>query len=191
MKRLQFNLNEELKKYKPLDSDELKNLELTKEFIESNNNLFSRSNLVGHINGSGFLMNDDLSQILLTHHKILNKWLQFGGHSDGDENTLNVAMRETFEESGISNFQPICMNGSYIVDVAVNDIPENKKKNEPAHKHYDIYFMFKTSDKKYHISNESNDLKWFTLDEFKQLEPTPNRLRFIKKWENLKNGYEK
>ena len=196
MEEFRFNLIEELNHYQPFDITEAKNLQLTKDFIKSNKNLFSRSNSVGHINGSGFLLSKDLSQILLTHHKALNKWLQFGGHSDGDENTMRVAMRETFEESGIKNFKPLRVNGSYIVDVAVNDIPSNEKKKEPAHKHYDIYFMFTTPQKEFVISEESNDLKWFTFEEFKQLEPTPNRLRFIKKWENLRskeitNGNEK
>ena len=37
--------------------------------------------------------------VLLNHHKILDKWLHFGGHSDGESNSLNVAKREVMEEA--------------------------------------------------------------------------------------------
>lgn len=188
MELLKFNLLDELERYQPFDQVEAKNLRLIKDFMKSGTNLFSRSNLAGHINGSAYLLNEDLTKLLMTHHKALNTWLQFGGHSDGDENTMRVAMRETMEESGIKNFKPMQIGNSYIMDVAVNDIPANEKKKEPAHKHYDIYFMFTTAEKNYTVSDESNDLRWFTLDEFKQLEPNQNRLRFIEKWENFKKN---
>lgn len=188
MENIAFDLVAALKQYQPFDATEAENLKLTQNFLQNNNNLFSRTNLAGHVNGSGFLLSEDLSQVLLTHHKALNQWLQFGGHSDGDANTLRVAMRETWEESGIANFHPVRINGSYIVDVAVNQIPANDKKQEPAHQHYDIYFLFTTPEKDYRISNESNDLKWFTFDEFKQLPATPNRLRFIQKWQRLRDN---
>jgi len=38
-------------------------------------------------------------RVLLTHHKKLGKWLQLGGHSDGNSNMLDVALKEAKEES--------------------------------------------------------------------------------------------
>ncbi|GIS47576.1 MAG: hypothetical protein Ct9H90mP20_2460 [Candidatus Neomarinimicrobiota bacterium] len=35
----------------------------------------------------------------MTHHYQLNKWLQLGGHADGNENLLDVATNEAIEES--------------------------------------------------------------------------------------------
>lgn len=97
----QFKLAEALKSYKAYNEDETAKLNSFLQFIKNNSNLFSRTNLTGHITGSGFLLKSDLSKVLLTHHAKLNEWLQFGGHSDGEANTLNVAIRETIEESGI------------------------------------------------------------------------------------------
>ena len=74
--------------------------------VRTNTNCFSRSNLKGHITASALIM-DGNGNILLNHHKILDMWLLFGGHSDGEVNSLNVAKREVMEESGITEFDDL------------------------------------------------------------------------------------
>ena len=182
MKNPKFNLLKALKNYKPFDKNEEEHLRKVQDFIRTNNDLFSRSNQSGHITGSGFLMNSDLTKLLMTHHKALDKWLQFGGHSDGDKNTMRVAARETMEESGIEDFVSL---KDEIADIDVHPIPYNEKKKVPAHFHYDIRFIFTTDKEKYQVSDESIDLKWFTLEEFKKLEANETQQRFAKKWECL------
>lgn len=178
----EFILEKELDNYKPFDQVETEHLEKIKQFLKTAKNQFERSNLVGHITGSAFLLSEDLSKILLNHHKILNKWFGFGGHSDGDINTFNVAFRETFEESGISNIKAYT---NKIFDVDVHFIPKNEKKNEPEHFHCDIRFVFTTTETEFNISNESLELKWFTLNEFEKLNLDESRQRFLKKWKKI------
>ena len=72
------------------------------DFVESHDDCFERLLQVGHVTASAWVLNPDASKTLLTHHRKLNKWLQLGGHADGDTNVLNVATREVMEESGIS-----------------------------------------------------------------------------------------
>ena len=78
----------------------------------------------GHIT-AGALVIDKKGNVLLNHHKILDKWLHFGGHSDNDSNSLNVAKREVMEESGIVDVEDF---GGKIFDVDVHTIPENLEK---------------------------------------------------------------
>jgi len=179
-----FNLQKALENYTPFNEKESQHLQKILAFLKSDDNNYDRSNLSGHITGSGYLFNTDFSKVLLTHHKFLNKWLMFGGHSDGDENTFNVATRETCEESGINNFQPI---QNSIFDVDTHRIPENKKKNEPEHYHYDIRFAFSTDNEQFIISDESNELRWFTLEEFMQLDRSECGQRIAQKWRALRD----
>jgi|TARA_R110002126_G_scaffold3263_2_gene18614 8-oxo-dGTP pyrophosphatase MutT (NUDIX family) len=114
----------------------------------------------GHITGSGFLVSADGQRILLNHHKFLDKWLHFGGHADGDDDILNVARREVEEESGLSDFV-LAYEG--VLSIDVHDIPENTEKGEPAHKHFDVIFLFRLnhgSNETPQISDESIKLKW-------------------------------
>lgn len=158
-----FDLLSELKKYSPFDDVEKNHVKDIIDFLENGKDQFVRTNLKRHIVASAYLLNDDLSKILLTHHKALGIWLPFGGHSDGEANSLNVAIRETFEESGISN---LTLLSHSILDVDIHTIPENKKKNEPSHQHLDIRFCFKTADTDFVVSDESDSLKWFDIPNF-------------------------
>lgn len=161
-----FELINELKFYKPFDETELLFLNEFIDFLTNGTNQFSRVNLKRHIVADAFLFNSDYSKVLLTHHKILGIWLPFGGHSDGESNSLNVALRETMEESGIKN---INIGNGNILDIDIHDIPNNPLKKEPEHKHYDVRFVFTTNDDEFKISNESDTIKWFDYSEFRDL----------------------
>ena len=176
-----------LKKYNTTFKNEIPFIQETINFIENTPNCFDRSHLEGHITGSAWLLNSYGTKVLLTHHKKLNRWLQLGGHSDGESNTWNVALKEATEESGIQNIQFI---SSDIFDVDVHTIPENTKKNEPQHKHYDIRFLLKAPTETFVISHESNLLKWVTSKELLEMSAkkkiSPSMERMMKKWEKLR-----
>ena len=70
-------------------------------FVEDEPRCFERDCWRGHVTGSAWLVDPDRSAVLLTHHRKLNIWVQLGGHSDGDPDTLAVAQREAEEESGL------------------------------------------------------------------------------------------
>lgn len=161
-----FSLLSELKKYKPFNEQEKKYVQETIDFLEHGENQFVRTNFEKHIVAGAYLFNSTLDKILLTHHKALGIWLPFGGHSDGEDNSLNVALREVKEESGIEN---INIGDGHIVDVDIHNIPENKKKKEPAHKHIEIRFIFTTPETNYEISDESDDVTWIPFVQFKKM----------------------
>ena len=162
---MEFNLKKELLNYTPYNKEEQEYVKRTIHFLDNNTNCYSRTNLAGHVNAGALVMAEDGS-VLLNHHKILDKWLLFAGHSDGDTNSLNVAKREVMEESGITEYNDL---GGKIFDVDVHLIPEDKEKNEPAHYHYDIRFLFIVKNKDFKISSESLEVKWMSIDEAKQV----------------------
>src|SRR5580692_8424636 len=71
------------------------------ELLDTVPDCFHRHGLPGHFTGSALVVGADGGRALLHHHRFLDRWLQFGGHCDGDENVLRVAAREAEEESGI------------------------------------------------------------------------------------------
>jgi 8-oxo-dGTP pyrophosphatase MutT (NUDIX family) len=96
------------------------------------------------------------TRVLLTHHRRLNKWVQLGGHTDGDPDVHTAALREAKEESGIEGVKPPFGN---IFDIDVHRIPA--RGDEPAHYHYDIRFIAAvTGPEGYTVGDESHDLAW-------------------------------
>lgn len=179
-----FDLKSELENYKPFDMQEADNVKRVIEFLKGEN-CYDRSNLSGHITAGG-LVADDKGNVLLNHHKKTGMWFQFGGHSDGDSDCINVARREISEEAGIFDCELI---SNKIFDVDVQKIDFSAKKNEPEHFHYDINFLFYVKDKKFEVSNESTEIKWVSIDEARCLiNPDDQAMcRMLDKYEKLCN----
>ena len=151
------------------------------DFVSSNEACFERTLAIGHVTGSAWLVNESGTDVLLTHHRKLNLWLQLGGHADGDPDVLAVALREAFEESGLKQITPV---SAEILDIDIHRIPA--RKNEPEHDHYDVrYAMRATGDLSYVVSDESHDLQWIPIGEIKRLTDENSMLRMAAKWRLL------
>ncbi len=145
-------------------------------FLEENTNCFDRKNSVGHITGSAWLLCPDHHRVLLTHHKKLNRWLQLGGHSDGESDSLEVAIREATEESGLT----VRVLDHDIFDIDIHEIPQ--RKNEPLHLHFDVRFLLEAVDTDFVVSAESNDLQWVKITDIYQYSDEESILRMRDKW---------
>lgn len=163
--------------------------------------IFAREHFAdGHITGSALVVSADHGEVLLTLHAKLGKWLQLGGHSDGHPWPHEVAMREALEESGLSQLaflgyeSDLCnWLGSAVpsqlplpFDIDVHLIPASR--GEPAHYHYDIRYVIVAAPGQTPIcSEESQDLRWFSLDDAAGLSEEAslirqfNKLKFLDK----------
>jgi 8-oxo-dGTP pyrophosphatase MutT (NUDIX family) len=146
------------------------------ELLLQHPNAYLRTHLPGHITGSAWVVNETITQVLLVHHAKLNKWVQPGGHADGEKNIFNVALRETQEETGLMHFSS---NGS-IFDIDIHLIPA--RNDFPAHYHYDVrYLLVAKEGQSIVVSDESHDVLWFTLDEIQKITHERSVLRMVDK----------
>ena len=121
-----------------------------------------RTCLEGHLTASVLMWDADAERLLLHHHLKLDRWLQVGGHCDGDANLAACAWRETVEESGI---EPAWMSPEP-VDLDVHLIPERPGRDavpaEPAHLHLDVrYLALAPPGAEPTCSEESHSVRWF------------------------------
>ena len=122
---------------------------------------FTRERLAGHFTGSAWLVSADGKRALLTHHRKLQRWLQLGGHADGDHDLAAVALREAEEESGLPG---LTLASADIFDLDRHWIPE--RKDVPGHWHYDVRYVVVAGDNEaFVVSEESLELAWRPVDE--------------------------
>lgn len=137
---------------------------------------FFRDYFPGHITGSAWITNSNHSKVLLVHHAKLGKWLQPGGHADGDENVFEVAKKELLEETGISHASA----NRNIFDIDIHKIPEQKDIQE--HFHYDIRFLFIADEfQPLRINHESHEARWIRLSELEQYNKEKSMIRMKQK----------
>jgi 8-oxo-dGTP pyrophosphatase MutT (NUDIX family) len=155
-----------------------------KDFLEllGHPNSFQRNHLPGHITGSAWIVNKNLTRTVLIHHAKLLRWLQPGGHADGDEDVLRVAIREAEEETGLTKFS---IPDPSIFDLDIHPIPD--RADFPAHLHYDVRFLLIADEAdSLTISDESTGLKWVDLNSVDGLtNHNPSMMRLVHKTFNL------
>jgi len=167
-----------LRIYQNKHPEEQETLQCFIRFVQDNRNCFERSLSMGHVTGSAWLVNIDHSKILLTHHRKLNKWLQLGGHADGESNIASVALREAYEESGLACIVPL---SGEIFDIDIHHIPKNRK--EAAHFHYDVRFALEVQgSENVTVSAESHDLSWVSILALHETSDETSILRMRQKW---------
>lgn len=150
----------QLERYRPADAVEARHHAAIVELLGGAAGAFDRAHFApGHVTASCFIV-DGGHALLLHHHRRLNRWLQMGGHVEGDEHPRAAALREGAEESGLRDLE-LAVEG--IFDLDVHLIPAGK--GEPEHRHFDIRYVARTAtpaavaiDRK-----ESNDLAWVPL----------------------------
>lgn len=170
-----------LTNYTPLDLQEqtFKHAMLT--FLQTHHNCFERTLDIGHFTASCWLLNKSGDKALLMHHAKLNRWLQLGGHCDGNPDALAVAIKEAQEESGIQSIMPVSRE---IFDIDIHLIPENKKEN--AHYHYDIRFLLQVCSEEKVVQNaESHALRWFGKDQTRLPPVNTCVMRMHDKWARM------
>ncbi len=124
--------------------------------LDDAENPFLRERLAGHFTGSAWLVSTDGARVLLTHHRKLDRWLQLGGHADGDRNLARVALKEAEEESGLSG---LVLEDGELFDIDKHWIPE--RKDVPGHWHYDARYVVRAlGSEQFAISEESLALAW-------------------------------
>jgi len=174
-------LLELLNSYQSEDSQQLTLVETFRQFYLNEPEAFERSCSAGHFTGSAWVVSADGTCALLTHHRKLDRWLQLGGHADGNIDLQQVALQEAKEESGLVGLKI----ESAIFDLDLHRIPAYK--TEPLHWHYDVRFVvWANITERFRVSEESHDLAWWPLEEV--IRNSANKTdesvqRMAKKWQ--------
>jgi 8-oxo-dGTP pyrophosphatase MutT (NUDIX family) len=153
-------LAESLCRYRDLWQGEEKTVAQFGIFLRSHSDVFQRSHASAHFTGSAWLVSGDGERVLLMHHRKLDRWLQPGGHADGDPDLAAVALREAQEETGVPGLHV----AGDIFDIDRHRIP--LRGAEPEHWHYDVRYVVRAGgDERFVVNGESRALAWRPVTE--------------------------
>jgi 8-oxo-dGTP pyrophosphatase MutT (NUDIX family) len=145
----------ELDAYANRHGDEAESIGTFRQFMAAHADAAQRELQHGHLTGAAWLVSADGKRVLLTHHRKLQRWLQLGGHADGDVDLVAVALREAEEESGLRDLAI----DAELFDLDRHWIPPHR--DTPGHWHYDLRYVVRCcGDEVFAVSEESLELAW-------------------------------
>ena len=155
-------------------------------FVEANTDVFNREHLPLHVTGSAWVVSPDFTQALILHHVKQDQWFQPGGHADGDNDVLRVALRETSEETGLDPDQ-IQLLSEEVFDVDIHTIPASR--HDTWHEHIDLRFLVQI-DNRLPVpgSDESHEVLWVDLRHVSAYNNNRSTWRMVEKTRQLRNA---
>jgi len=142
-------------------------------FIDEHPDALHRSCTTGHLTGSALVVDPTTRLVLLLFHAKVQRWLQPGGHADGDANLAHVALREAQEETGIVGLRVV----TPAIDLDVH-VFHNAAATEPDHLHLDVRHLVLAPQGAVAVANhESEALRWIAVEELSSLDVDPGTIR--------------
>ncbi len=158
-----------------------------RSLIAAHIDCFDRTCRPGHVTASAWVTTPACDRFLLVHHRKLGRWLQPGGHADGDADILAAALREAREETGLEDLR-LAEEGPKAtpLDLDVHEIPARYdaagELAEDAHEHHDVrVLVIAHGDLAPRASHESHAVRWFAVDELPAVTSEDSVLRMLRK----------
>lgn len=101
-----MELWKQLERYTPYNEQEERDRALLLRALREEADVFTRENDRMHMTASAWVTNEAHDSVLMAYHNIYDSWAWLGGHADGEEDLLAVALREVREESGVKHARP-------------------------------------------------------------------------------------
>ena len=159
-----MEIYEQIKAYRPWNEQERQDQVLILDFLRKNPDAFYRTNLLAHMTASAWVVNPQRSKVLMVYHRLYDSWSWAGGHADGEEALLAVALREVREETGVQRLRPVTED-IYSLEVLTVDGHEEHGRYVPSHLHLNVTYLLEAEeDQPLRVCEaENSGVAWFSL----------------------------
>ena len=152
-----------LEAFIPWNDQEVRDKEETLRRLKSGEALLDRSNTSAHLTASAWVVSPDRRQVLMAYHNLYDSWAWLGGHADGEEDLLSVALKEVREESGLQDVRPLTED---IFSVEILAVAGHEKKGQfvSSHLHLNVTYLLE-ADPTQPVrckEDENQAVGWFT-----------------------------
>ena len=159
-----MEIYEQIKAYRSWNEQERQDQVLILDFLRKNPDAFYRTNLLAHMTASAWVVNPQRSKVLMVYHRLYDSWSWAGGHADGEEDLLAVALREVREETGVQRLRPVTEE-IYSLEVLTVDGHEKHGRYVPSHLHLNVTYLLEAEeDQPLRVCEaENSGVAWFSL----------------------------
>lgn len=161
-----MNIIDQIEKYQPYNEQEEQDRKFILQCLREQKNIFLRDNWIAHMTASAWVVNKARTKVLMVYHNLYDSWSWMGGHADGEEDLLAVAVREVQEESGIEAVRPLT-GDIYSLEVLTVDGHVKRGQYVSSHLHLNITYLLEASEEEVLKikPDENSGVAWFGLEE--------------------------
>lgn len=169
-----MDLMKQITDYIPFNEQEEADRRLILECLGQGAHIFNRGSLTAHMSASAWVVNSSRSKALMAYHNIYQSWSWLGGHADGEQDLLQVALREVREESGVKNVRPIS-DEIFSLEVLTVDGHIKRGAYVPSHLHLNVTYLLEADDRDelFVKADENSGVRWFDLESAAQASSEP------------------
>jgi ADP-ribose pyrophosphatase YjhB (NUDIX family) len=177
-----MNWIEAIKEYVPYNEQEKGDKERILYSMDTLYDVLTRNNGIAHITSSAFAVNKNRDKTLMIYHNIYNSWSWTGGHADGEEDLLSVAVRELKEETGVKTVCPITPN-IFSLDILPVFGHMKRGKYVSAHLHASVAFLLQADENELTTvkPDENSGVKWININEIDLYSSEPHMKKVYEK----------
>ena len=160
-----MNLKDKIEAYEPFNLQEEKDKLHFLKFINTFDDVLTRENEFGHFTSSAFVVNKQRTKMVVVYHNILKGWIYPGGHADGCEDLLKVAIKEVEEETNLK--AKVIDNNIFAINANAAESHIRRGEFVPSHIHFDVVYLLEANefDKLNYREEESKGVKWINLED--------------------------
>ena len=172
-----MGLKEQIENFVPFNEQEKADKEMMLEYINTFKDVFTRENKMCHFTASSWIVNKERTKVLMIYHNIYQSWAWTGGHSDGDNNLLHVALKEAQEETGLQNLK-VLKQDIYSLEIVTVDCHIKRGKFVPSHLHLDCCYLLEADENEpLKIKEDENSgVKWIDINKVTETTSEPKRV---------------
>jgi len=177
-----MNLLREIERYEPYNEQEARDKNVMLGFLKNQKNILTRENEIAHFTASAWVLNEKQDKVLMIYHNIYDSWSWTGGHADGEENLLEVAIKEVKEETGLNEVRPIQKD---IFSLEILTVEGHLKNSQyvPSHLHINCTFLLEASEKEELVMkpDENQGVRWMDIEKCAEVSKEPSMQKIYEK----------
>lgn len=176
------SLREQIQAFCPYNEQEVMDQSFMLEFMDKNEDYLTRENRVAHFTASNWIVNHDRTKVLMIYHNIYHSWAWTGGHADGDEDLMRVALKEAEEESSIKGLKAL-QNGIFSLEVLTVNGHVKHGKYVSSHLHLNCTFLFEADEEAMLKikEDENSGVQWIPIEDLEGIVEEAHMLPIYRK----------
>ena len=159
-----MELIEQIERYRPYNEQEARDKSVMLDCLRAFADVFTRENRLAHMTASAWVVNERFDRVLMAYHNIYDSWSWLGGHADGEEDLLAVALKEVREESGVRNVHP-ASEDIFSLEVLTVDGHVKRGQYVSSHLHLNVTYLLEADEEQalHEKPDENSGVRWFAL----------------------------